>query len=195
MKNPWDINSIYELQYFNCPSCDFKNSSKQELINHAHKIHPECVQFLSKITDNSFSDVLCPWNEIFITDIKIEETYSQEPIAVPSYKGVLTDINVEVLNELKIESCFNDLSENYIEIGNYSPKQRSVVKDLSISVIPMKTLNFYCNKCDKYFCSENTLKQHLNTHYNTNEQTDIKSHLKVNNDRGNCLEPLVSVEM
>ena len=123
MKNPWDINSIYDLQYFNCPSCDFKNSSKQELINHAHKIHPECVQFLSKINDDSFTDVLCPWNDIFIKEIKVEETDSQEFIVEPSQKGVLTEINVEVLNEVKVEGIFNDLREDYIEIVNYSPKQ------------------------------------------------------------------------
>ena len=35
-QNPWNIESIYDLQYFNCPSCTFKNKHKQEIIIHAY---------------------------------------------------------------------------------------------------------------------------------------------------------------
>ena len=73
MENPWDIQSIYELQYFNCPSCSFKDQSKQEFINHAYISHSNCVFYLSKISDNSFSDVLCPWGEELKTEIKKED--------------------------------------------------------------------------------------------------------------------------
>ena len=72
-KNPWDIQSIYEFQYFNCPSCLFKNHSKQEFINHAFETHSEFIHNLYKINDNSLIDVVCPWNEIKIK-IEIEET-------------------------------------------------------------------------------------------------------------------------
>ena len=44
MENPWDIESIYELQFFNCPSCIFKDQSKQEIINHAYEVHPESIE-------------------------------------------------------------------------------------------------------------------------------------------------------
>ena len=167
MQNPWNINSIYELQYFNCPSCGFKNSSKQEFINHAHEIHPECVQFLSKISDNSFSDVLCPWNEIvtseikieeneiLTSDIKIEETNLDELFVEPAKKTVLTDINVQVLNEMKIEGCINDLTEDSNEIT--SPEHGNVLKDLLISIIPLKPINHYCKKCDIYYCKVNLI--------------------------------------
>ena len=60
--NPWNINSIYELQFFNCPSCFFKDISKQEIINHAYEVHPESIDFLDNIKDNSLSDIVCPWN-------------------------------------------------------------------------------------------------------------------------------------
>ena len=63
MDNPWNIKSIYDLQCFSCPSCDFKNDSKQEIITHAYQKHPESIKFLSNIRDNSLSDVTCPWNE------------------------------------------------------------------------------------------------------------------------------------
>ena len=35
-ENPWNVKSLYDLQFFNCPSpfCIYKNSSKQEFVNH-----------------------------------------------------------------------------------------------------------------------------------------------------------------
>ena len=53
MENPWIINSIYELQYFNCPSCIFKDHTKQKIINHAYEIHPESIEHLMNIDDKS----------------------------------------------------------------------------------------------------------------------------------------------
>ena len=54
-ENPWHIYSIYELQYFICPSCEFKNQSKQEIVNHAYEIHPESIDFLTNIKDESLT--------------------------------------------------------------------------------------------------------------------------------------------
>ena len=54
IKHPWQIKSIYDLQYFICPSCDFKNQNKQDFIHHANEIHPEAVDYLKTIEDNSF---------------------------------------------------------------------------------------------------------------------------------------------
>ena len=72
LKNPWDVQSIYELQFFICPSCDFIEFSKQEFINHAHLSHYEAVDYLKNIVDGSLEDVNCPWN-LHITEFKIEE--------------------------------------------------------------------------------------------------------------------------
>ena len=63
MENPWNIQSLYELQYFNCPSCTFKNQSTQEIVNHAYELHPESIEYLMNISDESLTDVLLPWNE------------------------------------------------------------------------------------------------------------------------------------
>ena len=56
-ENPWDIQSIYELQYFNCPKCIFKNISKQEFIHHAYEDHPEAIENLNNIEDGSLGMV------------------------------------------------------------------------------------------------------------------------------------------
>ena len=77
MTNPWDINSIYDLQFYNCPSCVYKDQSKQEIIYHAYEFHPDSVDFLVKIKDDSFTDIICPWDT---TKIKNEfETNIQGP--------------------------------------------------------------------------------------------------------------------
>ena len=58
MENPWNIQSIYDLQYFNCPTCLYKNHLKQEFINHAYYFHPESIEHLTNINDNSLIDII-----------------------------------------------------------------------------------------------------------------------------------------
>lgn len=74
--NPWTISSIYEFQYFNCPTCVFKDHSKQEFLNHAIEFHPQSVDNLRFIKDGSLNDVDCPW--IFKGD-EIDEFKKEEP--------------------------------------------------------------------------------------------------------------------
>ena len=65
LENPWNVLSIYELQYFNCPSCIYKNHSKQAFIDHAYETHyDEVIDYLSGIRDGSLSDIICPWNMV-----------------------------------------------------------------------------------------------------------------------------------
>ena len=94
MENPWNIQSIYELQYFKCPSCEFiKHYSKQELINHASESHPESIEYSSKINDNSLCDVTFPWNSL-VSEIKIEEQNLDEKIeeSLISSKSIVSEI-------------------------------------------------------------------------------------------------------
>ena len=69
-ENPWAIISIFQLQYFNCPSCDFRNQSKQSFVEHAFEIHPESIEFLIKISDGSLDDIDYRWNSRW--DEKVE---------------------------------------------------------------------------------------------------------------------------
>ena len=63
--NPWNVESLYDLQFFNCPSpfCIYKNSSKQEFVNHAFYFHPESEQYLRNLKDYSLIDVDIPLEE------------------------------------------------------------------------------------------------------------------------------------
>ena len=62
LENPWDvIISIYDFQFFNCPSCSYKNDSKQDFVYHSFENHPESVQNLRRISDKCLNDILLPW--------------------------------------------------------------------------------------------------------------------------------------
>ena len=124
MDNPWNIQSIYELQYFNCPSCIFKNSSKQEFIDHACEIHPESIDYLSKIFDDSLSDVSCPWRN-FLAKVK-QENYDEGSKFTDSLaleNEMLNNINFDTQTVIKQEPSelimvkSEQLENNLIELN------------------------------------------------------------------------------
>ena len=78
--NPWSVTSLYEFQYFNCPSCPlFKVGSKQEFVYHAFNTHPKSIEDLEKISDGSLNDILLPWMPEE-DKIKIEQKYVEEDL-------------------------------------------------------------------------------------------------------------------
>ena len=83
MENPWNIQSIYELQYFNCPSCVYINRCKQDFVNHAYEFHPESNIYLAKLDNESINDIICPWD---VKSIKTEEfiigNLSEDPLSI-----------------------------------------------------------------------------------------------------------------
>ena len=54
-ENPWNIESLYDFLFFNCPSCTYKNNSKQKFVDHAVKVHPESNHFLLNLKDSSIN--------------------------------------------------------------------------------------------------------------------------------------------
>ena len=52
----WVVQSLYELQYFNCPGCIYKSKSKQEFVNHIYENHPEALLTLNNIKDDSLRE-------------------------------------------------------------------------------------------------------------------------------------------
>ena len=61
IENPWEVESIYEFYFFNCPTCSFKHCSKQDFVNHVFDFHSESVHFLKNISDGSLTDIATPW--------------------------------------------------------------------------------------------------------------------------------------
>ena len=60
---PWDVESLNEFRYFNCPICSYKHKSKQDFVYHTSDAHPECVEYFKMMSDESLCDILCPWND------------------------------------------------------------------------------------------------------------------------------------
>ena len=58
----WNIKSLYEFQYFNCPACHFKTEyfKTQDFVDHACTSHPESTNYLRNIDDGSMEDVYIP---------------------------------------------------------------------------------------------------------------------------------------
>ena len=69
----WNVESIYEFHYFNCPSCSYKNVLKQNFVNHSFTNHPESVNYLKKISVGSLNDITSPWKSFGKEETLIEK--------------------------------------------------------------------------------------------------------------------------
>ena len=174
-ENPWNIQSIYELQYFGCPSCEYRNNSKQQFVNHAYEYHPTCIDNLLNIKDDSFDDILCPWESI---DIKLENNLTMElteesfedqnnesflnteydtHFEESDYKDIkpekhftmeLTEDSLRAEDNTLLEVSTSDIGWTYILRSAMSP---TFTWDISILVLPItyifKTLNHQSGSC------------------------------------------------
>ena len=122
-ENPWDVQSLYDFQYFNCPTCSFKNPSKYDFVHHTFKTHPESVDYLRKISDGSFPgsfiDILPLSNDsefynrtVISNKLKIElqeeeENYYEEINSIDDVEEVKNEESSRENEEyvLKCESC------------------------------------------------------------------------------------------
>ena len=144
----WNIQSIYDLQYFICPSCPYKNHSKQEFVNHAYDFHSESEEYLKNIRDGSLYDIEVP----FEIDTKpkfhsgggeklLEIKMEVFPDEIPD-----TSQNPKYKNTNQISKGFDEVNDNF------------------------KIVNFYCDLCDTYFCDQNSLDEHFELVHETKEE-------------------------
>ena len=102
MLNPWQIQSIYDLQYFNCPSCAFKNHSKQEFINHAYEMHPKSFNYLYNVKDDSLKDIIFPNNVEKIKEESDLEKITDDPLKldIKPVESIKKEHNLEESNNI-----------------------------------------------------------------------------------------------
>ena len=157
LENPWEIKSIYELQYFNCPSCSYKNESKQDFICHAFDIHPDSVDYLRNLTDGSLNDILCPWDS---NDYKLED-YKENDV-LKNLKVEANDEYEDFIGVHEIVSSDHETKNEEVEDGGLiinNHRKTSILsvmsKKLDIDGIihnPNKSQGEYkCDICDKKF--------------------------------------------
>ena len=167
MENPWNVESIYELQFFNCPSCIYKNYSKQEIINHAFEFHSESVEYLKKIKDKSLDDIALPW-EFLTKEIKTEvENGNFDDESVAFYQKEEDNLNFMKAEDIKTEpeielensEAFVDEVIQNVECNLYDEDffKRKSFKNPAQE----KARKFKCETCGKAFVSSWKLKEHI----------------------------------
>ena len=180
-ENPWAIQSIYELQFFICPSCEFKDFSKQEFINHAHLSHFEAVSHLMNIKDGSLDDITCPWNHQYqFTELCKTEPNKNDIVLVESKLEFFDENQEHNENFFDVHHEEEWMDSNETESNNdcidekNSKHDSSLFEDLKTKLKPMVKLEKIsyqtCNHCDKLFEKKSLLRKHLRKYH----EGDIK---------------------
>ena len=160
-KNPWHIQSIYDFQYFNCPSCIFKNHSKQEFINHAYESHPESIDPLLKVKDNSLYDIVFPKN------IKLEPIDENDDDLNAKSIEPTTNIKSEVFNieEGSYENQINiEVFEEQSDDLNTKSIESEYLKDPKCLELNKVMKQHKCEKCGKSFVQLCQFQMHMEVH-------------------------------
>ena len=157
MENSWNIESLYDLRYFNCASCDYKTDIKQDFVNHAYEFHPEeSLNYLKNIKDDSMDDISCPWNNMK----KLEEIH-------PNLRGI--SASVEILPKIskrkqRVDTLCNDEnlnSNNYDNITEDPFKNISENKsEVNIAATKGGLISFTC-----IYCHEPVSRIEIKSHF------------------------------
>ena len=85
VENPWNVQSLYDLQFFNCPSqfCIYKNNSKQEFLKHAFHNHPESEPYLINFKD----DV-----EIPLLESKVDRNFANNGVEIIMTEQIKSEV-------------------------------------------------------------------------------------------------------
>ena len=166
-KNPWNIVSLYALLYYNCPSCNFRHSVKQDFVAHALDSHIECIPYLKNIKDDSMRDVISPWN--------LTENFKYE---AETGTNIHCDVNIKVKNETVEEFNQPPLEENAYEILDYGDAFENDTEffDDDFEEIDYEDPDFEgggndfqksdqgdwkCDLCEKHFRNKGDVKRHV----------------------------------
>ena len=146
--NLWDIQSLYDLQFFNCPCCTFKIKSRQEFVYHAYDSHAESSEYLTRIKDSSLKDLKCPWNDLKEEPIDpfedIDETIyeeSKENTQNQNHDDTIKDAFTYCEPCNIYFSSEEDLKKHRKKENHFDPELR-------------------CEPCNAYFSSLAALKKH-----------------------------------
>ena len=125
--NPWNILSIYQLQFFNCPCCSFRDNSKQNFFDHALQNHPESKPYFFNICDGSLDDVdwLKEEEEIEEHEMK-NEPFENEPIHNETIQNEVPSRIVKSKRDEAIHNSHEKFKCNFCEQGFQSYSNLSI---------------------------------------------------------------------
>ena len=188
VENLWNVGSLYDLRYYNCPSCPYKHVSKQDFACHAFDTHPESVNFLRKIIDGSLDDIYCPWQSNYYKIEEVDENFSgyiKTEINDTDYAEDLDDKWNHIENVVKdkfnhniedaknqshcedFKSDFQDGIEgaDYLDLANEpeEKKEEGTFINGQVKLSKHKEVIHKCESCGKSFTQGYSLKKHIHT--------------------------------
>ena len=185
--NPWDVSSIYEFQYFKCPSCLYF-ASKQDFVSHAFNSHPESTYYFKKISDKSLSDVILPWiNEDFPEEIDSKYVVSDD------------DNNHELLQEeiLDFEQEVDDIShennDNVLVIKTDEAVQNFNEFEQEVAKNGQTLVKIQLNPDKKQDEEEYSVEKILDKRFDPNDKVEYLIKWKGYDDSDNTWEPIENI--
>ena len=173
--NPWEVQSIYDFNFFCCPECIFQ--SKEEILfqEHALQTHEQSKTFFQNSNDISYGieEDTFSENHNFDEYIVVEpNTYCKSEIN----SDPITTENYEPLKEIKTEliSTDNDIKHYYEKISengeNYESSSDSVENESMSRYQKQRKRNkaheenpnqLYCQFCPYSHPTQNALNIHV----------------------------------
>ena len=177
-KNPWNIGSLYEFFYFNCPSCPFRSKSNQEFVNHACNFHPEAGPYLQNIQDNSINDIHVPYHEFEskVSNDRIENK-NEEAFTVDAIESDKVEVDDNMIkSELEEYALSFEKDDDFEENGdrfkqNEDKENKDFVENEEESFAKNDNVDnddFKCKICDKFYTTKTGLKYHLKKDHDKN---------------------------
>ena len=159
--NPWEVKSIYEYYYFNCPTCTYKHSIKQDFFDHILQFHPESSDHLRKISDGSLSDVITPWEDIASLTQNLKQKASNNVIRTKNVNNPIEKVeNLKLKHEPFEENNYLDDNEylNSTVVENFDVKYEEPFEENDYYLDD----NDYLNSTAVEFDDKNYSKETLN---------------------------------
>ena len=129
--NPWNVESLEDFRFYNCPECDHKESIKSDFLKHALNNHPRCgelfdsldVERSKNITKNVSTTLKSKVQEIILegneTDVVNSESSSLTSAIPQEIVGKQIESS-EPLNSKNSET--EDVNEENLTEGSKEPQ-------------------------------------------------------------------------
>ena len=82
-QNPWDVSSLDEFLYYNCPECEVKSSTKEQFVGHAIVAHEQARDTIPAIVNKKSQHLKENQVEKEVPKVKVEPTSDTENTESP----------------------------------------------------------------------------------------------------------------
>ena len=117
----WYVKSLFDFQFYVCPSCDFKHNSKQEFVTHALETHSEpfLKNCIPNVRDESLNDV--NFNEVDSNNHEnedIEKYVDITDVEKETPKSLITNDEKDIFVEVNDEAVNDDQAPMFKDYGD-----------------------------------------------------------------------------